>query len=94
MANFARCSDQADSADCARGLFNLVSQTVGMLSVFAARAEKVSDVILVGTPAELPVVQELIHQVELLHPVHFHVPPFAAYATAIGAAISLSTHTL
>lgn len=94
VANFARCSDRADSADCARGLFNLVSQTVGMLSVFAARAEQVSDVILVGTPAELPVVQELIHQVELLHPVHFHVPPFAAYATAIGAAISLSTHTL
>lgn len=93
VSNFAKSSGKADRADCARGVFNLVCQTIGMLSVFAARAEQVSDVILVGTPVELPVVKELIRQVELLHPVRFHVPPFAPYATAAGAAISISSHT-
>ena len=74
------------AACAARGAVNLVCQTVGMMAVFAARAERVQDVVLIGTPVTLPVFQELIHMVEWLHPVRFHVPPLAPFATAAGAA--------
>ena len=90
VANFARLSAEASADDRARGIVNLVCQTVGMLSVFAARAENVRDVVLVGTPVVLPVFAELIRMVELLHPVRFHVPALAPFATAAGAALAAS----
>lgn len=90
VSNFARLGPDATFDDLARGAVNLVCQTVGMMAVFAARAEHVQDIVLVGTPVTLPVFAELIHMVELLHPVHFHVPPLASFATAAGAALVAS----
>ena len=86
VANLARRQAEASAADRARGAVNLVCQTVGVLAAFAARAEGVGDVVLVGTPVAHPVFSELIRMVELLHPVRFHVPPHAPFAAAIGAA--------
>ena len=88
VSNFARLGQRPSPDDLARGTVNLVCQTVGVMAVFAARAECVQDVVLIGTPVTLPVFQELIHMVERLHPVRFHVPPLAPFATAAGAALS------
>ena len=71
VANLARRQAEASAADRARGAVNLVCQTVGVLAAFAARAEGVGDVVLVGTPVAHPVFSELIRMVELLHPVRF-----------------------
>ena len=86
LLTLARRQAEASAADRARGAVNLVCQTVGVLAAFAARAEGVGDVVLVGTPVAHPVFSELIRMVELLHPVRFHVPPHAPFAAAIGAA--------
>lgn len=86
VANFARLHPAADAADRARGVVNLVCQTVGVMAAFAARAVGVEDVVLVGTPVAHPAFMELTRMVELLHPIRFHVPPQAPFAAAIGAA--------
>ena len=86
VANFAHLHPAADAADRARGVVNLVCQTVGVMAAFAARAVGVEDVVLVGTPVAHPAFAELTRMVELLHPIRFHVPPQAPFAAAIGAA--------
>lgn len=88
VANFAHLRPEASPADRARGIFNLVCQTVGMLSVFASRAVQTADIVLIGTPVVLPAFGELIGMVERLHGVKFTIPADAPYASAVGATLA------
>jgi len=48
VANFAKMSDHAGSEDIALAIINMVYQVIGMLSVFAARAKGLKQVIVTG----------------------------------------------
>ena len=87
-SNFGKISDYAEKGDIALGLINMVFQTIGMMAVFACRAEKTKDVILCGNLTTVPKTAELFEAISALHGIKFHLPEHAEFATALGAALS------
>ncbi|MFO7873432.1 MAG: type II pantothenate kinase [Bacteroidales bacterium] len=87
-SNFGKLNDQANKNDITSGILNMVFQVVGMMSIFAARAEKDKDIILSGKLVNIPLAGKTFRELAKLYHVEFHVPDHAPYCTAIGAAIS------
>lgn len=87
-SNFGKVNDFSTKEDIAAGLLNMVFQTVGVMSVFAAKTVGLKDVVLIGNLSTCPNIKELCMQVEELHNITFHVPNNSEYATALGAALS------
>ncbi len=86
-SNFGKISDLADRSDLAMGIINLVFQTIGIIAVFAARADHMTDVVLTGNLTNVPQGIEVFNTLTNLFQIHFHMPEHAEYATAVGAAI-------
>ncbi len=84
-SNFGKISDLADRPDIALGIINLVFQTIGMIAVFAARADGMTDVVLTGNLTNVPQGMEVFQSLTDLFQVNFHLPVHAEYATAAGA---------
>lgn len=89
-ANFGKLSDLAGKDDIALGIMNLVFETVGMVSVFAARSVGVKDIILTGNVTRLSHCKRKFDEFNNLgvgHGLNFVIPERARFATAIGAAM-------
>jgi type II pantothenate kinase len=86
-SNFGKIIDRATKADVALGIINLVFQTIGMMAVFASRNEKVNDVVLTGNLTNVPQAKTIFEGLTSLFGVIFHIPEYAEYATAVGAAM-------
>lgn len=86
-SNFGKLSDSATNNDIAKGLLNLVYQTIGVMAVFASRIDNTKNVVLCGHLATVPEAKECFDGIHLLHGVDFFIPEQAEYATAIGAAL-------
>ena len=87
-ANFGNVSDLAGKEDVARGILNLVFETVGMVSVFAARQCGVENVVLTGNLTRLAYSKEKFDEFNRLgYGVNFLIPERAEYSTVIGAAL-------
>lgn len=88
-SNFGNVSDIASKGDIARGILNMVYETIGMTAIFAARSCGVKNVVLTGnlTANEYCTVKfdEFNH---LGYGVNFIIPKLARYATVIGTALS------
>lgn len=87
-SNFGKLSDLASKADVALGIITLVFQTIGMISVFAARIDQTQDIVLTGNLTNVPESREIFNQLGQLFNVNFITPLNAEYATAAGAAIT------
>ncbi len=87
-ANFAKTSDLTTRADLARGIVNMVFETIGMLSVFAAREHGCTDVVLTGTLAAVELGAPVFSTLGKLFRLNFIVPEQAKFATALGAALA------
>lgn len=87
-SNFGKMSDQATKNDITRGILTMVFQVIGMLAIFAARAEKYQDIVLSGKLVNIFQAQKTFSELGKLYEVKFHVPDHAEYCTAIGAGIS------
>ena len=87
-ANFAKTSDLTTRADLARGIVNMVFETVGMLAVFAAREHGCTDVVLTGTLAAVELAAPVFATLGELFHLNFIVPENAKFATALGAALA------
>ena len=70
------------------GIITLVFQTIGMISVFAARIDQTRDIVLTGNLTNVPQSHEIFSQLGKLFDVNFMTPINAEYATAAGAAIT------
>lgn len=86
-SNFGKITNAASNEDIAMGLVNMVFQTVGMLSVFALKNDKVKDVVLTGSLANMSLAPKIMSVVEEISDVKFFIPENATFATAIGAAL-------
>ena len=86
-SNFGKITSAASKEDIAMGLVNMVFQTVGMLSVFALKNDKVKDVVLTGSLANMSLAPKIMSVVEEISDVKFFIPENATFATAIGAAL-------
>lgn len=87
-SNFGKMNDQATKNDVTRGILTMVFQVIGMLAIFAARAQKDNDIVLSGKLVNIFQAQKTFTELGKLYNVKFHVPRHAEYCTAIGAAIS------
>lgn len=87
-SNFANVSLSATKDDIALGIMNLVFETVGMVSIFAARSRGVSDIVLTGNVTTLPQCVKKYKEFNTLgYGVNFVIPERSGFATAIGAAL-------
>ena len=87
-SNFGKVSDLATHEDLALGVSNMVFQTVGTLAAFAARGCQITDVVLTGNLAMLPMARKVFTDFEKLYDVRFIIPDHADFATALGAALA------
>lgn len=88
-ANFGNVSDVATKADIAKGITNLVYETVGMVSIFASRSVGVTDIVLTGNLTRLDSCTVKFEEFNNLgYGVRFVVPELSEFSTAIGCAIS------
>ncbi|OUP08320.1 type II pantothenate kinase [Mediterranea sp. An20] len=78
----------ASEADIACGIIYMVLQTIGQAAILSAINSKIKDFVLIGNLTQLPQCPEVFSKIESLYQVRFHVPPYAEYRTAIGAALA------
>ena len=88
VANMSKLSQESARADIAAGLCNMIFQSIGVMAVFAAKRHLTRTIVMVGTITDWPIAQRSLDEVAALHSVKFIVPDHAAFATAIGAALS------
>lgn len=86
-SNFGKLNDLADKNDIALGIANLVGETIGMLSVFAARSYQLDRVVLTGNLTTLAPIRRVFEILERTFNIHFIIPENAQYGTVIGAAL-------
>lgn len=85
---FARAKNNASQEDIAAGLVSMVLQSIGSAAVLAAQGTDCRDMVLIGTLSQLPQCKIVFPALESLYHVRFHVPKYAAFCTAIGAALA------
>lgn len=88
VANMEKLTEQSGREDIAAGLCNMIFQSIGVMAVFAAKRHLTRTIVMVGTITDWPIAQRSLDEVAALHNVQFIVPDHAAFATAIGAALS------
>lgn len=87
-SNFGNVSDVASKSDIALGIMNMVFETVGMVSVFAARHSGVSDIVLTGNLSSVHGCEAKFEELNRMnYGVHFTIPRYAQYSTVIGCAL-------
>ena len=87
-ANFGKISDLATKNDIALGIINMVFETVGMCSLFAARSCGVRDIVLTGNLTTVPQAKTIFESLNHLFDINFLIPENARFGTVIGAALS------
>ena len=79
--------------DIAKGIIYMVLQTIGGAAVLSALNGPIKDFVLIGNLTKFPQCHEVFPNMEKIYGVRFHIPPYAEYRTAIGAALAyLSKH--
>ena len=89
-SNFGNISDGVTKEDIAKGIINLVSETIGVVSIFAARSVGVSNIVLTGNLTRIELVKEkfdFFNSLEKIYGVNFIIPNMAEFATVIGTAL-------
>ena len=86
-ANFGKVSDIAQKQDIAAGIFNIVFETIGMVSIFAARCKGTQDIVLTGNMASFALCRETFDGFTRSFGMNFIIPEYARFATVIGAAL-------
>ena len=89
-SNFGKLTDDVSKEDMALGIMNMVFETVGMISVFAARSVGAKDIILTGNVTRLAHCKrkfDEFNHLEVARGLNFVIPERARFATAIGAAM-------
>ena len=86
-SNFGTLSDLAGKKDIALGIFNMVAETVVMMSIFAARSFGLKDIVMCGNLTSIKPVCDTFTSLAPTFGVNFIVPEMSQYGTVIGAAL-------
>ena len=87
VSNFGKITDGATQADLAKGILNMVFETVGMLALFAARSRGVKDIVLTGNLTSVGYAKAAFDNLSSLFDVRFVIPENAQFGTVIGTAL-------
>ena len=86
-SNFGKVSDLATKSDIALGMLNMVFETIGMMSIFAAMQFSLKDIVLTGILTSIPQSVEIFGSLNKMFGVNFQIPEYANFGTVIGAAL-------
>ena len=86
-SNFGKISDLATGADIAAGIFNMVAETVAMMSIFASRKYSTRDIVLIGNLTNIRPICDTFAGLAPKFNVNFIVPELSGFGTVIGAAL-------
>jgi type II pantothenate kinase len=86
-SNFGKLSDIANNNDIALGIANMVSETIAMISIFAARSYGIKNIILIGNLTSIKAIRETFENLKNSFDVNFIIPEMAQFGTVIGAAL-------
>lgn len=86
-SNFGKLSDIANKHDIALGIANMVSETIAMLSIFAARNYNLKNIILTGNLTAIKPIREAFEGLQKSFDINFIIPDNAQFGTVIGAAL-------
>ncbi len=87
-SNFGNVNDDARPEDLARGILNLVFQSIGTMAVLAARTRQVKNIVFVGSVVNTLQAKKALAQFSEMYHVNIIIPEGAMFSTAIGAALS------
>ncbi|MCR5592280.1 MAG: pantothenate kinase [Saccharofermentans sp.] len=87
-SNFGKAADGLSNEDKISGVFNLIYQSIGTMSVLSSRCVGINDVVLTGQLTTLKECKKYISLFPRLYGVNFIIPEDAEFATAIGACIA------
>jgi len=87
-SNFGKLSDMATKNDIAKGLLNMVFETIGMMSIFAARNYNIKDVVLTGNLSSVAYAAEVFNTLNKMFDMRFQIPENSRFGTVIGAALA------
>ncbi len=86
-ANFGNLSELATPSDIAKGLINLVFETIGMVAVFASRSRNIKDIVLIGSLTRNLEAKQVFDTIGQMFSLKFIIPERSRYGTVIGAAL-------
>ncbi|MEJ6951644.1 type II pantothenate kinase [Natronospora cellulosivora (SeqCode)] len=91
VSNFGKSNDKSSKEDYAASIVNMIFQTIGMMSIFAAKIEKDNNIVFTGKLADIDLGKDILNNLIALEffKGNFEFPQYAEYSTAIGAAICL-----
>lgn len=87
-SNFGKISDIATQADIALGIINMVFETIGMVSIFAARTYGLRDVVLTGNLSGMELAKTTFNGLNNMFGMNFVIPEYSRFGTVIGAALA------
>ena len=86
---FARAiTRKPTNSDIAAGIIHMVLETIGSAAVLSQLNNGFKDFVLIGKLTELEACKSVFPKLEELYQVRFHIPKYASYCTALGAALS------
>lgn len=85
---FGNAKSNATRPDIASGVINTVLQTIGSACILASLNSGIREYVLIGNLTLLPQCQEVYPGLEKLYHVHFIIPKYSEFCTAIGAALA------
>ena len=93
FGRLARAAIDVSREDLAAALVTLVGQVIGLLSINAARAQGIEQLVVTGHMTDMPSIRHVLESVSHYYAAPIELPPNAGYATAIGALLTVSEQT-
>ncbi len=84
---FGKAKSDAAKEDIAVGLIVMVLQSIGSAAVLSALNSQIHEFVLIGNLSLLPQCRDVFPMLEKLYHVHFLIPKYSQFCTAIGAAL-------
>lgn len=89
-SNFGKVRGAVSFEDTALGILNMVLQCIGKSAILSALNTPIRDFVLIGNLTRLPQCGEVFPILEKMFNVHFLIPKYAEYRTAVGAALAFT----
>ena len=84
---FGKVKSTATQEDLALGLICMVLQTIGSAAILSSLGNEIREFVLIGNLSLLPQCNIVYPAMEKLYGVHFIIPKYSQFCTAIGAAL-------
>ena len=87
-STFGKADANSSQEDVALGIIYMVLQCIGQSVILAALNSDIHDFIMIGNLTKLPQCESIFPRLEAMYNTRFHIPEYAEYRTAIGAAFT------